>query len=126
MSLDLFTKSAILIFVTIFAGAFFMMTGSYVGDLIPFTKGDGFDWWWVLSMSSGSFVGAAIAAPFLYILFEKRRWLAALFVSSPLLLLTHSKIYMETLFLFLLYFSLLIIGMWLSACILKTSQTSNR
>jgi len=118
MALDTFLKLTILLVVTIFATAVALIVGSYVGTLIPFTRGGGFNWWSVISWSGGSFIGAAIAAPFLQILFKRRRWLAALFVASPILLFIHSKIYMETLFGFVLHFSLLMIGMWLSSLIL--------
>ena len=117
-------KSLLLLFVCIFASAVSLVVSSYAGDEIPFTKGTGFNWWLVLSISAGSLAAACITSPFIFLLFKRRRWLAALLSTSPLLLLIDSDNYAEILLACAVYFSLLMIGLWLSTLFLKDRKNS--
>ena len=117
-------KYVIFLFVVIFANAISMIVGSYAGQHLPFTKGTGFNWWFVLASSAGSFAAAFMTAPFLVILFQRRRWLAALISTSPLLLLIHSRIYAEILIMCVVYFSLLLVGIWVTSHVLELNKKS--
>jgi len=113
-----------LVLVSIFASAAFLIVISYVGESLPFTKGTGFNWWFVLSISAGSIAAACVTAPFLPLLFQRRRWLTALFSTSPLLLLVHSGMYAEILSVCAVYFSLLMIEILLFSFFLKDRKDS--
>lgn len=116
-------KCVALTFITIFALGVWFLVGSYVGRWLPFSRGGGINWWWLLSGLAGSVAAASAAAPFLVVLFERRRWLAALFVGLPVFVVVIDPTYLfiEGAFLALSYFALLMMGVWLSARVLDAA-----
>ncbi|MDO8700034.1 MAG: hypothetical protein Q7J75_06380 [Rhodoferax sp.] len=124
--MNLTLKIVALAFTAFFALAVSLLVGSYAGTFLPLSKAGEFNWWWAISGSTGSIAGATIAAPFLVVLFERRRWCAALFVVLPYLVVNDvSNFSRAGAFLAFSYFSLLMIGIWISSRVLTSVQRSN-
>ncbi len=121
--MNLTLKFVALAFIACFALGVWLVVGSYVGEWLPFSKGDEFNWWWVVSGSAGSLAAASVAAPFLVVLFERRRWLAALFVGLPVfaVVIDPNNFSMEGAVLAFSYFVLLMMGVWLSSRVLRAA-----
>lgn len=120
--MNLTLRFVALAFTALIALAIWLLVGSYIGKLVPFSSAGELNWWWAISGSAGSVAGATFAAPFLAIPFERRRWLAALFVVLPVLVVHGSSTFSTVgVLLALSYFSLLMIGIWLSSRVLSSA-----
>ena len=119
--MNLTLKFIALAFISVFALAVWLLVGSYVGNLVPLSTDSEFNWWWALSGSAGSVAAAAIAAPFVVVLFERHRWLAALFVVIPLVVVNDASSFsLVGALVVLSYFSTLMVGIWLSSRVLES------
>ncbi len=120
--MNLTLKFVALAFIAIFALAVWLLVDSYLGKFVPYSKAGELNWWWAISGSVGSVVAASVTAPFLVVLFERRRWLAALVLLAPVLVVIDpSNFSLVAAFLALSYFSLLMIGIWLSSRVLGSA-----
>lgn len=112
-------RLAALAFVSLFALAVWFVVAGYVAPVLPSADAAEIRWKWALSGTVGSAAAAAVASPFLVVLFSRRRWLAALFVVAPLLVVHGpSNISVVGAYLASLYFVLLVGGTWLSSRVL--------
>ena len=122
--MNLTLKFIALAFIAAFALAVWLVVGSYVGNLVPLSTDWEFKWWWALSGMAGSVAAAAIAAPFVVVLFERRRWLAALFVVIPLVVVNDtSNFSLIGALLVTSYFSMLMVGIWISSRVLESKSS---
>ncbi len=119
--MNLTLKLIALSFIAIFSLAVWLLVGSYVGNWVPVSEGAEFNWWGAATGSAGSVAAATVASPFLVILFDRYRWLAALVVVAPLLVMQGaSNFSLMGAYSAFLYFSLLMMGMQLSSHILNS------
>jgi len=109
-----------LAFVALFAMGVWFVIASYVAPTLPSANAQEVKLQWAISGSVGSIAAAAIASPFLVILFARRRWLAAMFVVAPLAAVHGlSNFSVVGAYLVGFYFLLLVGGTWLTSRILN-------
>jgi len=110
-----------LTFVSLFGMAVWLVVGSYVVPTFTFAAAPEVNLNWVLSASAGPVAAAALVSPFLVVLFTRRRWLAALFMTAPLLILHGSStLSAGGAYLAVLYYVLLLGGACLTSRVLNS------
>ena len=119
--MQLVLKSIALAFNAVFALAVGFLIAGYVRVELANGNAKDVELNWAISMSVGLVVAAILAAPLISILFTSRRWLAALWVAAPLILVLGSSAFSQVdAFLVCLYFLLLVGGAWLTARVLDS------
>ena len=114
-------KVICLAFVAVFAFGVWFVAGSYVAEYLPANNASEITLKWVISSSVGSLAAAVVASPFLVVLFDRRRWPAALSLAAPLLFMNGlSGLSMVVAYLAGLYFILLLAGAWLTKRVLSS------
>ena len=114
-------KVICLAFVAVFAVGVWLVVGSYVAEYLPANNASETTLKWVISGSVGSLAAAVVASPFLVVLFDRRRWPAALFAVAPLFVMNGlSSFSIVGAYLVGLYFILLLAGAWLTKRVLSS------
>lgn len=117
--MNLTMKLVALAFVAIFAMGVWFLVAGYVAPTLPSADAREVELKWAISGSAGSVAAAAVASPFLVVLFARRRWLAAMFVVVPLVVVHGPSNFSAVgAYLVVSYLLLLVGGSWLASRVL--------
>lgn len=118
--MDFTLRSVALAFVALLAMAVWFVVAGYVASTLPSADGREFKLSWAISGTAGSVAAAAVASPFLVVLFARRRWLAAMCAAVPLVVVNGpSNFSVVGAYFAGSYFLLLVGGSWLASRVLK-------
>lgn len=124
--MNLTLKLVAFMFITVLGFCVFLFVGSVVGKQMPFSEPGEFNWWAIQSGSAGLFVAAVIVGPFLVVLFNQRRWLAALLVTTPVLFVNGTDISLVEVLWASLYLLFVSTCIWVSLRVLAKQMSALR
>ena len=124
--MNLTLKLVALMLIAVLGFCVFLFVGSVVGKQLPFSEPGEFNWWAIQSGSAGLSVAAVIVGPFLLVLFNQGRWLAALLVTTPVLFVNGTDISLIEVLWSSMYLLFISACTWVSLRVFTTQTTALR
>ena len=124
--MNLTLKLVAFMFIAVLGFCVFLAVGSIVGKQLPFSEPGEFNWWAIQSGSVGLFVAAVLVGPFLVVLFNHQRWLAALLVTAPVLFVNGTDISLIEVLWASLYLFFVSTCTWVSLCVLTKHTPASK
>ena len=124
--MNLTLKLVALMLIAVLGFCVFLFVGSVVGKQLPFSEPGEFIWWAIQSGSAVLSVAAVIVGPFLVVLFNQGRWLAALLVTTPVLFVNGTDISLIEVLWSSMYLLFISACTWVSLRVFTTQTTALR